>query len=384
MACELVTGSAGTDHVSSADDGSMFASVFGPGRYAVKQGNDLAATLVNSNTVQVETGAGFIDGRYFRVTSAETLTIDSGAQGYNRIDLVGFKYEYDSGTQTETGSLAVVKGTATSGTPSAPTYTDGDINAGATEAFFPLYSIEIDSITPSDPVKLFKTLGATVSCPWPVGAVLQMTNGNNPNDIYPGTTWQEIQGRFLLGSSSSYTLGNTGGAATVTLTTAQLPSHSHGLNSHTHTVGAHTHGLNSHTHTYAKASSPTGSTTLTTSQIPSHTHTIRSNNDDPLASFGVNATWTNSSSGIKLFTDSDSTSHRMTYVNATNATGGGTGHTHTVSTSTTNTGAASGNTASNSSFNTGAASGNTATAGSGSAHDNMPPYKVVNMWERTA
>ena len=341
MTCELVTGSAGTDHVSSADDGSMFASVFGAGRYAVHQGNDLAAALVNSNTVQVDTGAGFIDGRYFRVTSTETLTIDSGSQGDNRIDLIGFKYLYDSGTQTESGNLAVVKGTPTSGTPSLPTYTDGDITAGATEAFFPLYSIEIDGIVPSDPVKLFHFMSGTVSCPWPVGSVLQMTNSTNPNDVYPGTTWQEIQGMFLLGSSSGYSLGSTGGAASVTLTTAQLPSHNH---------------------SYNKPNANTGSTTLTTSQIPSHTHVIRSNNDDPLASFGVNATWTNSSSGIKLFTDTDSTSHRMTYVNATNSTGGGQGHTHAIGTASAN-------------------SGNT---GSGSAVSTMPPYKVVNMWERTA
>ena len=341
MTCELVTGSYGTDHVSSADDGSMFASVFGAGRYAVHQGNDLAATLVNSNTVQVDTGAGFIDGRYFRVTAAETLTIDSGSQGDNRIDLVGFKYLYDSGTQTESGSLAVVKGTPTSGTPSLPTYTDGDITAGATEAFFPLYSIEIDGITPSTPVKLFHFMSGTVSCPWPIGSVLQMTNATNPNDVYPGTTWQEIQGMFLLGSSSSYSLGSTGGTASNTLTTAQLPSHNH---------------------SYSKANATSGSTTLTANQIPSHYHAIRSNRGVQLASFGANTTWTNSTSGIDVFTDSAATAHRTSYVDATQSAGGGQGHTHTVSTSSANSGS----------------------TGSGSAVNNMPPYKVVNIWERTA
>ena len=37
----------------------------------------------------------------------------------------------------------------------------------------------------------------------------------------------EIQGRFLLGRSSSYANGSTGGASTVALSTAQMPSHSH-------------------------------------------------------------------------------------------------------------------------------------------------------------
>ena len=323
--------------LESADDGSMFASVFGAGRYAVHQGNDLAATLVNSNSVQVDTGAGFIDGRYFRVTSTETLTIDSGSQGDNRIDLVGFKYQYDSGTQTESGSLAVVKGTPTSGTPSLPTYTDGDITAGATEAFFPLYSIEIDGITPSTPVKLFNFMSGTVSCPWPVGSVLQMTNATNPNDVYPGTTWQEIQGMFLLGSSSGHALGTSGGAETVTLTSANMPAH---------------------THTYDKANATSGSTTLTVNQIPSHTHSFNLGQGNGSQGSGkyVVATPGNVPAGLVSFTTGVSKS------DANNNTGGGQAHTHSVGTSSTNSGS----------------------TGSGTAVSTMPPYKVVNMWERTA
>ena len=338
MTCELVTGSYGTEHVSSADAGSMYASVFGPGRYAVHQGNDLAATLVNSNTVQISTGAGFIDGRYFRITAAETLTIDSGSQGDNRIDLIGFKYLYDSGTQTESGSLAVVKGTPTSGTPSLPTYTDGDITTGATEAFFPLYSIEIDGITPSTPVKLFDFMPGTVNCPWPVGAVLQMTNATNPNDVYPGTTWQKIQGAFLLGSSSGHSLGSTGGAETVTLTENNLPSHSH---------------------TYTKATGGTvASTTLTANQIPTHSHGLNLGNGSGSTSGKYFVAYGNSALGMSSY------SVGYTKNDAINNTGGGQGHNHgfTIASDTVSSG----------------------DTGSGTAVSNMPPFKVVNMWERTA
>lgn len=47
----------------------------------------------------------------------------------------------------------------------------------------------------------------------PVGSVLCFTNDTNPNDIYSGTTWEKIEGRFLLGSSPDYALGSTGGSA---------------------------------------------------------------------------------------------------------------------------------------------------------------------------
>ena len=56
--------------------------------------------------------------------------------------------------------------------------------------------------------------------------------------IYGGTTWVQIQGRMLIGASSSYKNGTTGGAASVsykpagtvgghTLTLSEIPSHSH-------------------------------------------------------------------------------------------------------------------------------------------------------------
>ena len=45
--------------------------------------------------------------------------------------------------------------------------------------------------------------------------------------IYGGTSWSKIEGRFLLGASSSYAVNSTGGEATHKLTTAEMPSHSH-------------------------------------------------------------------------------------------------------------------------------------------------------------
>ena len=348
MTCELVTGSSGTEHVSSADAGSMYASVFGAGRYAVNQGDNFAAVLASSNSVQIGTGACFIDGRYFRVTSPETVSFDSGAQGVNRIDLVGVKYVYNSGTGVETGTLDVVKGTATSGTPEIPTYTDGNILEGATQAFYPLYSITITGVNAGDPVKLFHMMTSTVNCPWPVGSVLQMTNATNPNDVYPGTTWQKIQGAFLLGSSSDYGLGTAGGAESVTLTTANLPSHSH---------------------TYNKANATSGGTSITKAQLPSGItgavntrpfypdDTRRAIIDYPEGVFSIS----NANTGYWGI-DGHGSDNPKGYSLNFNLGGSSQAHTHSVGSTSTNSGS----------------------TGSGTAVSTMPPYKVVNMWERTA
>lgn len=80
-------------------------------------------------------------------------------------------------------------------------------------------------------------------CPFPVNSLYLSLGSENPSTLWLGTTWKKQEGRFLLGSSSSYSLGSTGGASTVTLSVANLPSHTHSATTaaHTHTQPAHKH-----------------------------------------------------------------------------------------------------------------------------------------------
>lgn len=193
----------------------------------------------------------------------------------------------------------------------------------------------------------------------------------------------------------------TGGAASVTLTSAQsgVPAHAHGLNSHVHSIGAHAHGLNSHTHTlsshthkYDKPNTPTGSTKLTAAQsgVPAHDHKgyVYYGSTPPS---DVTAT---SGSGLN-YTYSGSKYVGITKTMFNGGIEGGAkaasqGHTHTIGTTSTasagpsnnTSGAASGNTADSTVFDSGAASGNTANntaANASSAHENRPPYMAVAM-----
>ena len=63
---------------------------------------------------------------------------------------------------------------------------------------------------------------------YPVGAIYISTSSTNPQTLFGGT-WESIQGRFLLGVGGGYTAGSTGGEATHTLTSAEMPKHSHGI-----------------------------------------------------------------------------------------------------------------------------------------------------------
>ena len=59
---------------------------------------------------------------------------------------------------------------------------------------------------------------------YPIGSIYMNVNSTNPGTLFGGT-WEQIQGKFLLGMSSSYPAGSQGGEASHTLTTAE--SHTH-------------------------------------------------------------------------------------------------------------------------------------------------------------
>lgn len=70
---------------------------------------------------------------------------------------------------------------------------------------------------------------------YPVGSICFMMNDIDPSECYGGI-WEEIKGRFLFAADEGYEVGATGGVAVHTLTTAEMPTHTHTQNSHTHIV----------------------------------------------------------------------------------------------------------------------------------------------------
>lgn len=62
---------------------------------------------------------------------------------------------------------------------------------------------------------------------YPVGSIYLSVNNTNPSSLFGFGTWEAIEDRFLLGASSTYVAGTTGGEATHTLTVDEIPSHNH-------------------------------------------------------------------------------------------------------------------------------------------------------------
>jgi len=76
------------------------------------------------------------------------------------------------------------------------------------------------------------TVHFTASTVWPVGSVFTSVVATNPATLLGFGTWSSIAaGRMLIGLDSGDTkfdtVEETGGAETVTLTTTELPAHTH-------------------------------------------------------------------------------------------------------------------------------------------------------------
>ena len=60
----------------------------------------------------------------------------------------------------------------------------------------------------------------------PVGSYYWSKDPTDPSILFGGT-WEQIKDKFILAAGESYAVDETGGEASVTLTTGQLPAHNH-------------------------------------------------------------------------------------------------------------------------------------------------------------
>ena len=238
---------------------------------------------------------------------------------------------------------------------------------------------------------------------YPVGSIYWSSKNTNPGTLFGGT-WVQIKDRFILAAGDSYSNGATGGAATVTLTVSNMPSHSHtiggstGNTQPTFTGTAVTSGANSrgHTHNFEHKHT-TGNQSANPTFSGSHTHSHICYNQNSMTYF------TGQKNGVKgnniRYTEEHDETGYITTDNKTITISGTTSgnHTHTTNSLMNTSGTAITNTGTESQNHTHSvtASGtvqnhnhtlpaNTGTNGSGSSFSILPPYIVKYCWERTA
>lgn len=172
-----------------------------------------------------------------------------------------------------------------------------------------------------------------------------------------GGTWERVEGEFIMGASSAYPVGTTGGSATHTQTVAEMPSHNH---------SGSTGSAGSHSHSASTDSAGWHSHSGTTDWAGSHTHdaTINSNGSSTGGGSGLASSSMGYGSGYYNATITTKSAGSHTHSFSTNGTGS---HSHTVS--------------------IGDAGAHTHTVsigstGSGQAMDILNPYYALYIWVR--
>jgi microcystin-dependent protein len=222
----------------------------------VVNGLSVTATAPASLAVDVSDGTCFVDGFFFEVFGGgETVTIQEGSASA-RTDRVVVKLDRTARTMT----LAVITGTSGGGVPALPAdhLPLALVPVGATASFVTAVTddrrFSRPAGVPAGTVEMFAGSAA------PEGWLLcngQTVLRERFADLFDaiGTTYgagngtttfavPDLRTRFPVGSGTGHALGSAGGAAQVALTAAQMPSHSHAIDTRTSSTQPHSHEVN--------------------------------------------------------------------------------------------------------------------------------------------
>lgn len=280
-----------------------------------------------------------------------------------------------------------------------------------------------------------------------VGYIMYTDKADNPSTYLGFGTWVRIKGRFVWAADDTDEIGYTGGDKTVTLTTTQIPSHTHtftgttnqstgntqptftgkavtsGNNSvgHTHNftpsgnVGSHYHGLNNHTHNMEHyhdrgtmeitgsqqfrqlsgnsspflhdGNPPAGAFSTSSKSSTSHTSidTAGSASTRYILNFKASDAWTGLTSNTKNSSGTDIKVTGGSSANTADAQPSFTGIRGTTEgISANHTHSVTASGTVSSHSHTYTAAGTNSKTGGGEAHNNMPPYEVHYCWRRIA
>jgi len=272
--------------------------------------------------------------------SGTVWTIDNNAVVEAKINtgaVTETKIANDSVTNSKLANMATatVKGRATAGT--------GDPEDLAIDNDLSTVSASDDTIPSAKAVKTY--VDALKLVIYPIGAIYTSVVNTNPS-TFIGGTWSAFgSGRTLVGVDTGQTEFDTieeiGGAKTHTLTSGEMPSHTHTQDSHNHTQNSHNHTQNSHNHTQN-----------------AHYHAMAVDYNNPTISNPIAGEVSQGpATATTGYIDTDS---RTATNQATTATNQATTATNQATTATNQN------------------------TGGGAAHNNLQPYITVYFWKRTA
>lgn len=143
-AITVYTPASADPHITAADDAFIYQSYYG-----VKSGiiGNMTCTKIDNNTVRLSGGCGVMNrGHILRIPDNENLdlTVETGASGYKRYDCVVAEFVRGGGDDADSYTIKIIKGTATTGTPTPPAMTHSGLAAKGQINQIELFRIYID------------------------------------------------------------------------------------------------------------------------------------------------------------------------------------------------------------------------------------------------
>ena len=205
-------------------------------------GNSLSATVVGTSGITIGSGAFVVQGRMVEVVSSETVSI---AYQEGKVGYIICRIETSPSSNTENCSLVA----RTASSLSEISLTQENTYEYASESTnkvyeLPIYSFVMQNTAITSVTRLIKPIVeiteialkadqaiTAINRFYPVGSIYMSVKNTSPASFFGGTWTAWGTGRVPIGVNTSdsdfSTVEKTGGEKTVTLTTSQIPSHTH-------------------------------------------------------------------------------------------------------------------------------------------------------------
>lgn len=240
----------------------------------------------------------------------------------------------------------------------------------------------------------FTSMNNVYKAVYPIGIVVLFDNATNPNNAFTGTVWEQVvDGRVARAATGPEVgtadgqIGSVAGSDTCTISVANMPGHTHGMQNHTHSIASHSHTM-AHTHTINHDHGA-----VTTSSGGAHEHSVSgtaasNGNHTHTAGTGYtgagNYIGAGTGTGLGTMTTNSAGAHTHS-VSGTAASSGA--HTHSVDLPNftgTSGGSSAGNTGGTALTTGGPSNNETTSTGSGTALNVRNSSHYYAFWKRVA
>ena len=195
---KIMTGKAGTPHVAAQQFRQFVEGTVGQESYILTSGDLLEPELVSNNSLKIRSGIMSHHGNLSTVDlgTYDTVTIRNGSQGMKRIDLVVNRYTKNKETGIEKNEWIVIMGNPTSGSPSVPTYTQGNLQEGDLVDDCPVFEVHLNGINVTEVKKLLKVMPSIPTINKDLSELRDKHKSQNKfaaSEIDTGETWIDVK-----------------------------------------------------------------------------------------------------------------------------------------------------------------------------------------------